>query len=223
MSIIAIMGFSAFCNLTIWTYRNVYQVDTPINFCMHRKANLFNLFNNFSVVVVVFFIGKQKSRSVRFSERSDSNEGIIVHEVQSANNLRRLLSWNSNLTTTTDNNKIPRNSESDSSLSSTKMIGAAKNTTTTTTVASSISPGKNQVFRISPEQHLSGGSPDSDVSSEFALSRGPSLSQYTVPVTQESYLQNEMKFVSKELEKVRDSLNDKVRLHAFFLFFFIIP
>ena len=100
------------------------------------------------------------------------------------------------------------------------MIAAAKDTTTTTTAASSISPGKNQVFRISPEQHLSGGSPDSDVSSEFALSRGPSLSQYTVPVTQESYLQNEMKFVSKELEKVRDSLNDKVRIHAFYFLFF---
>ena len=154
------------------------------------------------MVKFYFKTGKQKSRSVRFSERSDSSEGIIVHEVQSTGNLRRLQSWNSYLTeNNTSGRRPPRNSNSDSSLSSSKI--------NVTMAASSISPGKNQVFRVSPDQHLSGGSPDSDISTEFAMGRGVS-SQYLVSVTQENYLQSEMKFVTKEIGKVRDILNDKV-------------
>lgn len=133
---------------------------------------------------------------MRFNERSDSNEGIVVHGIHGSGiHLRRLPSWNSYLTEIPAGKPI-RGSESDSSLLTTRLIN--------TNV--SVSPGKNQVFRISPEQHLSGGgSPDSDISSDFG-----SRTHYLMPMPQENYLQNEMKFVSQEIGKVRDQLNDKV-------------
>ena len=144
---------------------------------------------------------KPKSR-VRFSDTSESNENVF-HEVHSAGALRRLPSWNSNLVeaqhqsvgNVTKTSSL-RGSESDSSLTSAKIV-------------SSVSPGKAAVFRVSPDQHLSGGSPDSDASSEMMsrISNPTSISS-----TQENYIQNELKFVNKELARVRDNLSDKVIL-----------
>ena len=137
---------------------------------------------------------RQKSR-VRFSGHSDTQENGTVHEVQSAGSLRRLPSWNSNLVEMGSQsvNSI-RSSESDSSLSTINRL-------------TNNSPGKNvhSVFRVSPDQHLSGGSPDSDVSSEITMRISNSLAS-----TQDNYLQNEIKFVNKEILRVRDSLNNKV-------------
>lgn len=100
-------------------------------------------------------------------------------------------SWNAALSEQSGNNL--RSTESDTGLS------------TRNTISPRFSPGKSNVFKISPDQHLSGGSPDSDASSETITKR------MSLPTTtQETYFINEVKFVNQEILRVRDHLTNKV-------------
>ena len=58
---------------------------------------------------------------------------------------------------------------------------------------------------MSPDQHLSGGSPDSDASTE-TVTKLTALSNST----QETFFINEMRFVNQEIARVRNNLTEKV-------------
>lgn len=114
--------------------------------------------------------------------------------MHSAGTLRRLPSWNAALNDAAQPAAMLRSAGSDTSVSSAKNV-----------ISPRFSPSKSNLFKMSPDQRLSGGSPDSDASTETITKR------LSLPnTTQETYFINELKFVNQEILRVRDNLNQKV-------------